>query len=135
MTDKNTTTPAASVPAGGEVLAERQRCADICLSRFRSLSADGNHTAANEAHKCASAVLYASLGTQPPTPQDAAPVAGMVQIGEGIFLPDGTWSGSASRQTGYLSMVEDDEENGCSIRPIYAATPPAGPAGTDGSGT
>lgn len=63
---------------GGEAEAERQRCADICMSRFRSLSADGNLTAANEAHKCASAVLYASRDrTQPP--KDAAPVAVQMQ--------------------------------------------------------
>lgn len=66
--DCNPNTPAQSVPLGGGVVAaERQRCANICMSRFRSLSADGNHTAANEAHKCASAVLYASLGTTPTT--------------------------------------------------------------------
>jgi hypothetical protein len=38
--------------------------AEVCLSRSRSLSRDGNHIAANEAQKCAGAIR-AAMGTQP----------------------------------------------------------------------
>ena len=44
-----------------------EKCAQVCESRFRSLMADNNITAGNEAHKCASAVRHHGL-TYPFTP-------------------------------------------------------------------
>ena len=57
-----------------EIAALRQKSHDICMSRSLSLSKDGKHAEANEAQKCASAVMHAKLGaayTNPVTPEES----------------------------------------------------------------
>ena len=57
-----------------EIEALRQQAHDICMSRSLSLSKDGKHAEANEAQKCASAVMYAKLGAaynNPVTPEES----------------------------------------------------------------
>ena len=54
----------------------------------------------------------------------AASQAGRAEpVGEGFFMPDGTFSGSASKRLGYLRLLPEDAASGCTVRPLYA-TPP-----------
>jgi hypothetical protein len=57
--------PVATSPFTPKSIVEQ--CAQVCESRFRSLMADNNIVAGNEAHKCAAAVRHHGL-TYPVTP-------------------------------------------------------------------
>lgn len=104
-------------------LARPQEVARVTEADF----VEHSHPEYGPGHFCTPDVFARIAASRAPVAVGVEPV----QIGEGFFLPDGFWSGSASRVPGYLRMVENDEANGCTIRPIYAF--PAGAGGSVGA--